>query len=307
MEKDFYKILGVDENASQADIKTVYKNLAKKYHPDKNQGNKEAEEKFKEISEAYETIGDDVKRKQYDASRRMRSSFGNGFSSFKWDNDPFDDFGRESFIFGRGSRVPLDVMVRLTITFEEMVTGVNKTISYSITDLQANKSENKTAEVTIEKGIESGTNIIFRGLGNKFGNRSGNLIVMINVLPHKLFQRDGCNVFYEYPLTLSELFHSETISVPTPKDGLVKIKIPKINTTSGSRVRIPQRGLPVFNINGLYGDVELFITIEIPDNLNENQKKKLDDFLNSIEKENYPISNKFKNIAGINDEQNVKN
>ena len=300
--KDFYKILGVDEKSTHNEIKTAYKELAKKYHPDKNPNNKQAEDKFKEISEAYETLGDDNKRRQYDASKRMVNGFNHSDIKFTWSNSPFSDFDNDSFIFGMGSRIPLDIMIRINITFDEMISGVEKDIFYNINNIETGTTEKKNVKLNIQKGIETGTKILYRGLGNKAKGSTGNLIAVINVLPHNIFNRNGCNVYYEYPVTLTDALIGGDVSVPTPKDGNIKIKIP-VGATTGQRIRIPNRGLPIFDSNGLYGDVEIFIVVETPSNITDDQKKKVDEFIKIFNKENYPTNEKFKEIAGVKDNE----
>src|SRR5438132_6633439 len=256
-EKDYYEILGVKKSAAEEEIKKAYRNLAKKYHPDRNKGNKEAENKFKEISEAYAVLSDTEKRAQYDRLGREAFSFGGGrqnlFAGF--DFSQFTAGGRRprtgarggtggftdifSDLFGgaagfeetpsRGN----DINAELTIGFREAVTGATM-------DLTVNGSHIK---VKIPEGIGDGQTFRLRGKGTPgaIGGTPGDLNVLVHVKPHPFFERRGDDIYIDLPLTVGEAVRGAEIEVPTIH-GPVRARIPA-GTQGGQTFRLSGKGV----------------------------------------------------------------
>jgi molecular chaperone DnaJ len=271
-DKDYYDILGVKKTATEDEIKKAYRNLAKKYHPDRNKGNKDAENKFKEISEAYAVLSDKEKREQYD--RLGTEAFGGGnpfgaggpFSGFNFDFSQFTG-GRArrggtrsrttssgnftdifSDLFGGGAaggpggahferdsgvqRGP-DTQAELTIDFRDAVLG-------STMDVNVN---GERVKVKIPEGVKDGQTIRLRGKGAVafLGGPAGDLNVLIHVRPHGFFERRGDDIFIDLPITLGEAIRGAEVDVPTIH-GPVRARIPA-GTSGGQRFRLSGKGV----------------------------------------------------------------
>ena len=285
-EKDYYQLLGVKKTASDDEIKKAYRSLAKKYHPDKNKGNKEAENKFKEISEAYAVLSDKEKRAQYDRLGAEAFAFGgagggqNPFAGFDFSQfmgggpgggarrgrsargattaDFTDIF---SDLFGGGGRaggfeeMPLrgnDINAELTIDFRDAVLG-------STMDLQVNASHIK---VKIPEGVGDGQTIRLRGKGTpgSSGAPAGDLNVLVHVRPHPFYERRGDDIHINLPITIGEAVRGAQIEVPTIR-GAVKARIPA-GTQGGQTFRLTGKG--VKRKNGSYGDEYYRVEIQVP-------------------------------------------
>jgi DnaJ-class molecular chaperone len=256
-EKDYYEILGVKKSASEDEIKKAYRTLAKKFHPDKNKGNKEAENKFKEISEAYAVLSDKEKREQYDRLGREAFSFGAGgqnpfagfdFSQFagsarrggrRTASTPGEFTDIFSDLFGGGgayeqgpSRGP-DSDAEMTIGFREAVLGATM-------DLQVNGNHIK---VKIPEGVSDGQRIRLRGKGasGAMGGPHGDLNVLVHVQPHPFYERRGDDIHIELPITIGEAVNGAEIEVPTIH-GPVRARIPA-GTQAGQTFRISGKGV----------------------------------------------------------------
>jgi len=278
-EKDYYQILGVKKNASEEEIKKAYRTLAKKHHPDKNKGNKEAENKFKQISEAYAVLSDKEKREQYDRLGAEAFSFGAGGGG----QNPFAGFDFSQFTSGarrgRGGRgasaggftdifsdlfggggvgfeeVPsrgADLNAELAIDFHDAVLGATM-------DLTVNGSHIK---VKIPEGVADGQTIRIRGKGAPGGQGAppGDLNVLVHVRPHPFFERRGDDIHIDLPITIGEAAHGAQIEVPTIR-GPVKARIPK-GTQGGQTFRLTGKG--VKKKGGGYGDQYYRVEIVLP-------------------------------------------
>jgi DnaJ-class molecular chaperone len=275
--KDFYQILGVDENASQAEIKKAYRKLALKWHPDKNDADN-AEQKFKEINEAYEVLSDPKKRKSYDQMGHQAfnqagayggaggtnqgwqqsgpftysySSSGGG-SPFSGGTDPFEIFNE---FFGGGS--PFSQARRrrqmptyeLKIDFMEAMEGTEKSLVH--------QGEEKT--IKIPAGINSGTRIRFQ-----------DFLVRVKIKPHDVFKRKGSDIIVEQKIPLTTALLGGEIKVPT-LEGKVKLKV-RPGTNTGTMIRLRGRGAPVLRRNKK-GDQYVKVKVDFPDKLTNKQKK----------------------------------
>ncbi|HEY8134113.1 MAG TPA: DnaJ C-terminal domain-containing protein [Thermoanaerobaculia bacterium] len=276
-EKDYYQILGVKKSATEEEIKKAYRSLAKKYHPDKNKGNKEAENKFKEISEAYAVLSDKEKREQYDRLGAEAFSFGGRGGG----QDPFAGFDFSQFtsgarrgrsgrsagaggftdifsdLFGGGGFEEMpsrgaDLNAELAIDFRDAVLGATM-------DLTVNGSHIK---VKIPEGVADGQTIRIRGKGapGRQGAPPGDLNVLVHVRPHPLFERRGDDIYIDLPITVGEAAQGAQIEVPTIR-GPVKARIPK-GTQGGQTFRLTGKG--VRKKGGGYGDQYYRVEIVLP-------------------------------------------
>ena len=279
--KDYYDILGVKKTATDDELKKAYRTLAKKYHPDKNKGNKEAENKFKEISEAYAVLGDKEKREQYDRLGREAFSGGSPFGAGGFDFSQFaEQFGRAtgrarsgrrttgggaggftdifSDLFGGGAGYEpgpehgQDLEAELTIDFRDAVLGTTM-------DLKINGSSIK---VRIPEGVSDGQRIRLRGKGapGSMGGPPGDLNVLIHVRPHPLFERRGDDITIDLPVTVGEAIRGAEVEVPTIR-GPVRAKIPA-GTQNGQTFRISGKG--VKKKTGGHGDHYYRVHVHVP-------------------------------------------
>jgi len=290
--KDYYKILGVDKNATQEEIKKAYRKLAKKYHPDSNPGDKKAEEKFKEINEAYEVLGDEEKRKKYDKFGNMYfqngmnfdpSQFGNfefrrshnGFSDFF--NMFFGDYGinLDDLFGGRFSGFKTgfagnnamrgeDIETEIFITPEEGLEGSEKTFTVRT------ESGMKTLSVKIPKGIPEGGKIKLAGQGRPGigGGPNGDLYLVVRFKEGK-YKLEGNNLIRKteiYPWTAAL---GGEIKVEAP-DGIIQVKIPA-GIQTDQKIRVPRQGYG--KTRETRGDLYILIKIVNPRYLTAEQKK----------------------------------
>ncbi len=284
--KDYYAILGVDRNATADDLKKVYRKLAMKYHPDRNKGDKAAEEKFKEINEAYAVLSDQEKRKQYDTFGA--EGFGQRYSSedifrgFDF-SEIFSGFGGRSRggfrttgfggaggggindilsqMFGmsgmggdagqaRGGPAPKgqDAEMKVTVPFMDALKGT--TITIRVPDLNGGM---ESVSVRIPAGVAIGTRMRVRGKGeaSPWGGVRGDLFLVLDVSEHPVFSRSGNDLFCDVPVPLSVMVLGGTADVPVP-DGTKRVKI-SAGTQPGTRIRL--KGLGVAVKSGNAGDL----------------------------------------------------
>lgn len=292
-------MLGVSKNASDEEIKRAYRKLAMKYHPDKNPNKKEAEERFKEINEAYAVLSDKEKRKQYDTfgadGFRQRFTQEDIFRGFDFDeilSGLFGGRGRREFKFGGGrggfdfgdlfggsygyqdmSRVPQkgeDIIYELAISLEEVASGGEKRISY--------RKDGRVEEVSVKipKGIPTGKKLRLAGKGmeGKKGGPPGDLYLQISIMEHPFFVREGDDLIVEKEVNFSEAVLGSSVEVPT-LEGMKKIKIPP-GTQSHTKMRLKGLGLPRFQKEGR-GDEYVKVIVKIPKKVSERAKAMIQD------------------------------
>ncbi len=289
---DYYKVLDVEKSASDEAIKKSYRKLALKYHPDRNKGDKAAEEKFKEISEAYAVLSDKDKKRQYDqyGDAKFHQQYsqedifrGADFSTvFKdFDMGGFDNIFSRIFSGGGGfsggqaggfggqqqqQQKGQDAEYPLTIGFHESFTGSERQISYSLGD---GSSHNITLK--IPAGAKSGAKLRVAGKGLKspYGGRPGDLIVVLKVAEHPTFKRVDDDIELGLPLKISEALLGCSIDVET-LDGAKKVKIPA-GVKPGTKVRLKGLGFPKPGKSGVRGDLYVVIELRIPEKLTSQQ------------------------------------
>ena len=296
--KDYYKILGVSEDASQEEIKKAYRKLAKQYHPDSHPGDRQAEERFKEIAEAYEILSDPEKRKKYDELRRFGAGTGGDFGGFgmgDFGNIRFDwgspnefSFGGDHFglgdIFsqffgGAGPRAKTrtrtmkgqDIHAELVIPFEVAALGGKQTFTVNYGD------KRKTFAVNIKPGIDDGEKIRLRGQGapGYGGGPAGDLILTVHVAPHPMFKREGLDVISKVKLNLAQALLGTKVQVQTVQGKKVQLRIPP-GTQNGQRFRL--RGMGIRTPDGRVGDHYVEVEVVLPESLNPEQRRLIEEF-----------------------------
>ncbi len=299
----YYKTLGVEKNATADQIKKAYRKLAVKFHPDKNPDDKEAEAKFKKISEAYAVLSDAKKRQEYDtygsAGFQQRYSqedifrgfdvndilnqFGFGGGSFRTGSfrthpggggaNPFGDlFGQAAGGCGGGGCRPqptkgADHTYELAISLEDVLQGANKNIALR----QGAGSQN--ISVKVPKGIESGKKLRLTGKGapSSSGGAPGDLFLKITVQPHPLFTRDGNNLIMEKKIPFSAACLGTSVEITTLEGKKFKVKVPA-GVQQEAKLRIKGHGLPSGPM-GARGDIFVKILVLIPRELSAEQEK----------------------------------
>lgn len=306
--KDYYQLLGVSRSANGDEIKKAYRKLAMQYHPDKNPNNKKAEEKFKEISEAYEVLSDETKRQSYDQFGHAGAQgnpfggaggfgagaggFGGGFGGARGGrgadfNDIFGDVFGDIFNQTRGNprgggfgastgRNPnkgSDLKYTLTITLEEAAVGTEKVISF--VRQAGSKEENARLAVTVPAGVKEGQRLKLSGEGDKpTSNAAGDLYVIIDLQEHLLFKREENDVILDLPVSYTDAILGKTLEIPT-LFGKAEIKIPA-GTHSGQNFRLKSKGFPKIGSTGS-GDMLVRVTVDTPAKTNLRQKELLEE------------------------------
>lgn len=311
MGKNFYDILGVSENASQEEIKRAFRNLAKKYHPDRNKGDKSAETKFKEISEAYETLSDPKKRQEYDMMRKYGAYAGagagagggaagfdfsdffragsggrGGFQTFRFSSSGIDGLD-EIFSTFFGSTNPFgsgDSFTRRRTRRAQPQKGADLQTSMTISFMEAVNGTKrmiripqtgKTLNVTVPKGIEDGGKIRLAGQGlpSPTGGPNGDLIITVRVMPDQRFERKGNDIYTSVTISFKEAILGTRKEVQTLSKK-VMLRIPP-GTQPGTKLRLRGQGLAV---GGSQGDLYVEVKVEIPTTLTEKQRKLLEEW-----------------------------
>lgn len=291
--KDYYSILGVPRDASQEDIKKAFRKLARKHHPDVAKDKKGAEEKFKEINEANEVLGDPEKRRRYDqlgmdwqqpqgrrpgpAAAQEFNFGGTGFSDF------FEQFFGGAARHGfseetraaprpgtrkyRGEDIEGDILVSL----DEAMNGSVRSVSLKMTDPRTGEDKTHTFQVRIPAGIANGKRIRVPGQGEpgSGGGEAGDLFLRVRHAAHPDFHTEGQDVFHELEITPWEAVLGAEISVPT-LDGKVKLRIPA-GSEHGQQLRVRGRGLPKGK-TGERGDFHAVISIVMPTRLSDEER-----------------------------------
>jgi DnaJ-class molecular chaperone len=299
MNKDLYQILGVSKSASEAEIKSAYRKLARKYHPDLNKDDKNAADKFKEVSNAYDIIGNAEKRKKYDNNEidadgkptGFGAGFGGGngyesynfgggnpFAGFKrsggfgnsagfdfssvFGDDIFSQFGGRGFSGNVGRQKGQDISYNMRVDFLDAAKGVEKQINLN----------GKNINVKIPAGMQSGQTMRLKGLGNSGinGGENGDVLITVNVDEHPYFKNEGINILLDLPISVTEAVNGAKITVPTI-NGKVAVTIPAFSS-SGDKLRLKGQGIKAKSGSG---DEIINLQIMLP-------KQKSDDLAQAV-------------------------
>ncbi|MBD2666258.1 chaperone DnaJ protein [Richelia sinica FACHB-800] len=303
--KDYYAILGISKTASPEDIKQAFRKLARKYHPDVNPGNKQAEAKFKEVNEAYEVLSDPDKRKKYDQFGQYWKQVGEGFpggagvdmGGFDFSQyGSFDDFvnellgrfgggaprgGRQGYSYrtstgkppgGFGGFNDYGFQDSSSVAGQDTEATITLTFAEAFAGVQKRFSlGNETLDVRIPAGSKTGTRLRVRGKGqfNPMTQQRGDLYLKVELQPHSFFQIEGDNLVCEVPITPDEAALGASIDVPTP-DGSVNVKLPA-GVRSGQSLRLRGKGWPV--AKGGRGDQFVKVAIVPPKDLSQQERE----------------------------------
>lgn len=283
-EKDFYKVMGVSKDVSEAELKKKYRKLARELHPDLHPGDAKAEARFKEVNEAFDVLSDKAKRAEYDQVRAMGSGprFAGGaggpqggFGGGAGFEDVFANlFGGGGFGgFGGGPQRGADLSTKTTLAFIDSIHGTAIKLNLNGKDLTVN----------IPAGVQDGQKIKLRGKGQPSpnGGPAGDLIIDIHVKPHPVFSRDGNNIRVTVPVTFHEAVLGATIQVPTLGGDPVKLKVAP-GTPNGRVLRVKGRGVQLASGSG---DLLAMVEIAVPAHVSEKAKKALNQFEALLPKE----------------------
>jgi molecular chaperone DnaJ len=306
-DKDFYKVLGVAKDVSDADLKKTYRKLARQFHPDSNAGDAKAEARFKEISEAYSVLSDPEQRTEYDQVRAMGSGarftsggggapggfedvFGGMFGG--GNRRTFQQNGFEDLLggmfggggFGRttggyqgfgGPTRGRDLMASTTLDFITAINGDTVTLQ---------PSGGKSIKVKIPAGVNNGQKIRLKGKGEASpdGGEAGDLVLTVTVRKHPVFERDGNNLRVDVPVTFVEATLGATVEVPTLGGDPVRLRV-AAGTPSGRVLRVKGRG--VTTPKGT-GDLLASVHVAVPSHLSDSAKKHLEAFASAMPNEN---------------------
>ncbi len=286
IEKDFYKILGVSKDVSDADLKKAYRKLAKDNHPDLHPGDAAAEARFKDISEAYDVLSDAEQRREYDAIRAMGGGarfqaggqgagfedvFSNLFGGGGFQGGGFPGFGGFG---GFGPQRGQDLSTTASINFIDSVNGT--TVKLNL--------RNESVSVKVPAGIQDGQKLKVKGKGQPSpnGGPAGDLVVTIKVKPHAVFTRDGDNIRVSVPVTFSEATLGATIEVPVLGGEPVKLKVAP-GTPNGRTLRVKGKGV---QFGSRQGDLLATVEVMVPGHLPAKAKKLLEQFDAELPDEN---------------------
>lgn len=311
--RDYYEVLGVNRNADNNTIKKAYRKLAKKYHPDTNTGNAQAEEKFKEVTEAYDILSDPEKRKLYDqfghaafdgtgADAYGYGEPGGNYQEYHFNSDDVDDilknffgggfrgngFGGSSFRNGGFQdagfysdddgfcRNGADLQTEISIGFDDAVFGCEKVVHLNRADGYG--SAGSSLKVRIPAGIDNGKSIRLRGKGmpGRGGGKPGDLLISVNVGSKPGFERQSMDVYTTVNIPFTTAVFGGEVTVDTLY-GKVACRIAK-GTQSGKKIRLRGKGVVSMQDSNIYGDQYVTVQIQVPRNLSEEAKQKLREF-----------------------------
>ncbi len=294
---NYYDILGVKRDASQDDIRRAFRKLATKYHPDAGGD----EQKFKEISEAYTTLSDPEKRKEYDqllmfggipgadfggSGGRNRGytytnygdvDFSDIFNNVRNGDGAFGGFDFSSIFGGGAGRAPRpqkggDLSITIDVSAEEAFTGATRKVTFKI----PSTGESQTLKVKVPAGAVDGGKLRYRGRGEfgSNGGERGDLVIVTRVAEHPLFKRDGADVRMDLPVSIFEAALGTTVEVPTPKGEKVLLKIPA-GTQDGKTFRFREMGAPDVKHKGHTGALYVRVKVQVPTMLSQKERSAL--------------------------------
>src|SRR5688572_23718711 len=282
---DYYKVLGVDKDATQEDIKKAYRRLARKHHPDLNPNDKESHKIFQQVNEANEVLSDAEKRKKYDqygkdwkhaeqfeqARQSQRQGQGRETFSGNFGDSEFSDFFTSMFVnMGSGGFRQRQKKFRGEDYHAEL--QLNLTDIYK-THQQVLTVNDKSIRITIPAGVENGQKIKIKGHGGPGinGGPNGDLYIIFHIINNTKFRRDGNDLHITVNLDLYAAVLGGEIIMDT-LDGKVKLKV-NPETQNGSRIKLKGKGFPVYKKEGEFGDMVITFQIKIPTNLTDKQRE----------------------------------
>lgn len=304
--KDYYTVLGVPRNASETDIKKAFRKLARQYHPDTAKDKKAAEEKFKEINEAYEVLGDSSKRKKYDELGANWDKQPQGFpggagggtwrggngapggQEFHFGGTGFSDFfeqffggggarqgfggGRHGFGDAYGPMAGSDIEGDIMVTLDEILNGSSRTISLQHVNPKTGQAETETIRVRIPPGMAEGQSIRVSGKGEAGtgGGAAGDLYLRVRVAAHPDFRVRGADLYYDVDVAPWEAVLGSTITIPALR-GRVNLRIPA-GTNNGQQLRMRGQGLPKGK-SGENGDLYVVVDVQLPNELTPEERE----------------------------------
>ncbi len=298
--RDYYEVLGVSRTATEEEIRGAFRKLAFKFHPDRN-ANSDAEDKFKEINEAYEVLCDQQRRREYDQFGHQGAGpfaagagqgFGN-FSGFGFDEIFETFFGAAGARTSGGRRVQrgADLHVDVSLTFEESIFGSEKTVVVTVSACDRCRGEGRViltpcqecrgsgrvrsshrVLVTVPAGIDDSQQIRLPGEGEPGvnGAPAGDLYVAISVTPHQSLKRQGVDLIYDLNVNVAQAALGDEADVPTPEGPSVKVKVPA-GTQTGRVLRVHGKGVPHLRASGR-GDLLMRVRVVIPQHLTDEQR-----------------------------------
>ena len=288
---DYYKILEIDKNANDADVKKAYRKLARKYHPDLNPNDATAKQKFQQINEANEVLSDPEKRKKYDQygkdwqhsedferARKQQQNQGGGYQrtyqgGADYGGEDFSDFFESMFgggggaSFGRGGRnvkyKGQDLNAELHLDLRDVYTSQKQTLTVN----------GKNIRLTIPAGVENGQTIKIKGHGGSGtnGGPDGDLYLTFSITNTSKFKREGSNLYADADLDVYTAVLGGDVTIDT-FDGKVKLKVAP-ETQNGTKVKLKGKGFPVYKSEGQFGDLYITYRIKTPTGLSEKQKE----------------------------------
>lgn len=283
---DYYKILGVDKNATKADIKKAYRKLARKHHPDLNPNDKDAELKFKQVNEANEVLSNDENRKKYDkygenwqhgeayeqAEKQQRQSqqhYQRSSGAQDFGDGDYSDFFESMFGGGFGQRSAnvkfrgQDFNAQLQLDLKDVYTTEKRVLTVN----------DKNIRLTIPAGVSNGQVIKIKGKGGEGvnGGPNGDLLIEFSINNTTNFKRDGAHLYKDVHLDLYKAVLGGDITIDT-FDGKVKLNLKPL-TQNGTQVKLKGKGFPVYKKDGQFGDLYITYTIELPKKLSDREKE----------------------------------
>ena len=302
--KDLYRVLGVERGADDEEIRKAYRHLARRYHPDVNPGDAEAEERFKVVSEAYSVLSDEEKRRNYDEfgqvsleagfdadrARQAREAFGRRFGEpsgfeagggaegfhFGGLDDLFSDlFSRRGWREAPHARRGADLEAELELDFLDAARGAEQRLSFARPTADGGMRQ-ESVTVRIPPGVSEGGRIRIPGRGaeGRSGGEPGDLYARIRIRPHPFFRRDGRDLRLDLPVTVREAVLGAKVPVPT-LEGRVTLTVPP-GTDSGTLLRLRGKGVPSPS-GGAPGDLYLTVQIRVPRDLSPEAVEKLEE------------------------------
>jgi len=297
---DYYKTLGIDKNAGPDEIKKAFRKQAKKHHPDANPDNPQAEQRFKEINEAYEVLSDPEKRRQYDTfganwQQYQQGGFGGNGNAYTQTNVNVEDLSDlfDSIFGGAGGRSSRrsggfsnfgfnqdavrqrgqNIEQPVTISLQEAYHGAQRIIT----------KEGRQMTVKIPAGAKDGTKVRLKSEGapGAYGGEAGDLFLVVNVADDPRFTRENDDLHVDVQIDMFTALLGGTVEIPT-MDRPLKLKIPA-GTQSGNKFRLAGKGMPIIRKKGQHGDLYAHIQITVPKNLTEQQKQLVQQLQRSLE------------------------